>query len=443
MGITRLNFRHSLFYSRADLTAIVTGFKGGLSAGTARKRLQKLEDALGCDLSEVGAMAARKVMTGFADEVEGPPEAIFDIENSFERAFRALIQGPRILGHDVIDLPLGGRASALPNLDDRLSVPDEALIDDDEVELPVPLGPGSDDADMGLDADRFSDSADLADQVLGTLSHAFVGVGQLLRDELRELLYVGPLRAIPSRAYAPPRYPDEARWASGLAAWDALSNGEDDLVEQVGEWLSAAGRLDSGYSVTRRRFRLLDIAGEAFLTLNSGRFVDDVDSLKELLGGLPEEKRLRLIEQATQLELLPSDVGTGISQLVPVVVAALLKRPGVVAIEQPELHVHPRIQVRLGDLFAAHAEGRQFLLETHSEHLLLRLLKRVRETTADELEPGAPRLSKDDLAVNYFESLEPSPGGTSVRRLEVSGRGDFEGYWPEGFFDERRGELLD
>ena len=54
----------------------------------------------------------------------------------------------------------------------------------------------------------------------------------------------------------------------------------------------------------------------------------------------------------------PGDVGVGISQMVPVVVAALRKRDGILAIEQPELHIHPAIQVGIGDLFirAVHAD---------------------------------------------------------------------------------------
>ena len=66
-------------------------------------------------------------------------------------------------------------------------------------------------------------------------------------------------------------------------------------------------------------------------------------------------------------------------------------RPGITAIEQAELHVHPRMQVELGDLFAhGVGQGGIFLIETHSEHLILRLLRRIEETHSGELPEGKP-----------------------------------------------------
>src|SRR5438876_805224 len=81
--------------------------------------------------------------------------------------------------------------------------------------------------------------------------------------------------------------------------------------------------------------------------------------------------------------VLPSEVGAGISQMVPIIIAALVESGrGLALVEQPEIHVHPALQVGLGDIFldAATRQGRQFLIETHSEHLLLRLMHRMRET---------------------------------------------------------------
>jgi predicted ATPase len=79
------------------------------------------------------------------------------------------------------------------------------------------------------------------------------------------------------------------------------------------------------------------------------------------------------------------------------------------------------------------------LIETHSEHLLLRLLRRIRETTAGELPPGHIGLVPDQLAVAFITKDE---GDTKVHSLQVNDRGDFTGYWPKGFFDERSQELF-
>jgi predicted ATPase len=123
------------------------------------------------------------------------------------------------------------------------------------------------------------------------------------------------------------------------------------------------------------------------------------------------------------------------------VVACLHLRNGLVAIEQPELHLHPALQVTIGDLFIEQAVKNDsvFLLETHSEHLLLRLLRRIRETSEDELPPGIAGLTAEQLSVNFVEQTEE---GLRIRLLKVSQDGDSSGDWPKGFFDERSGELF-
>lgn len=103
-------------------------------------------------------------------------------------------------------------------------------------------------------------------------------------------------------------------------------------------------------------------------------------------------------------------------------------RCGILAIEQPELHVHPAIQVGLGDLFIEAVQTREgwvgtrktLLIETHSEHIMLRLLRRIRETTEKELPPGVVGLSANDLSVIYVESAD------GVVRLKRSSRR----FWP-------------
>lgn len=143
----------------------------------------------------------------------------------------------------------------------------------------------------------------------------------------------------------------------------------------------------------------------------------------------------------------PRDVGVGISQMVPVVVACLMDPKGLVAIEQPELHIHPAIQVGMGDLFIEATQGSQpaigaertLLVETHSEHIMLRLLRRIREEVENELPPGIGGITPSDLSVIYVES---GSEGVRFRRLRVSEDGDFLDRWPQGFFDERAEELF-
>ena len=90
------------------------------------------------------------------------------------------------------------------------------------------------------------------------------------------------------------------------------------------------------------------------------------------------------------------------------VVAALSRKTGLVAIEQPELHIHPAFQVALGDFFIEQVNERPdltFILEPHSEHLMLRFLPRIRETGEQEAPPDRT-LSPTELSIYFIEQRE-------------------------------------
>ena len=82
---------------------------------------------------------------------------------------------------------------------------------------------------------------------------------------------------------------------------------------------------------------------------------------------------------------------------------------------------------------------KQFLFETHSEHLLLRLLRRIRQTSEGEIALDGETLSPDDLAVVYIDN---SQGDSTANRLRVREDGEFIDPWPKGFFRERGEELF-
>src|SRR5690606_16292388 len=103
---------------------------------------------------------------------------------------------------------------------------------------------------------------------------------------------------------------------------------------------------------------------------------------------LVSKRHLYFKEIRTDILLSVNQLGTGISQVLPIVVAANSDDLGLVSVEQPELHIHPRFQVELADVFLEAMRKHSFLIETHSEHLILRLLKRVRQTTDEELPDG-------------------------------------------------------
>lgn len=278
-------------------------------------------------------------------------------------------------------------------------------------------------------------------EFIETLSSLIVGPGELVRDALRSFRYLGPLRDVPPRNFDAERSPDESRWAHGLGAWDALFRADPTFINRVNEWLEEEKHLNSGYRVELKRYKELDVESPLFLALRHGWTVDEEMSLEEALESLPVRSRLLIREIQKGVEVQPQDVGVGISQLLPVIVAALHTSRGIVAIEQPELHIHPAWQVVLGDLFLEQAKNKDvlYLLETHSEHLVLRIMRRMRETFTDTLPPGAPAATPEDVTLLYVEAND---GHTLVRNMPLNEAGELVKAWPGGFFEERLSELF-
>jgi AAA ATPase domain/Protein of unknown function (DUF3696) len=135
---------------------------------------------------------------------------------------------------------------------------------------------------------------------------------------------------------------------------------------------------------------------------------------------------LGIVDDQTGDERDLTNVGVGVSQLLPVVVMCLQAQRGdVVLMEQPELHLHPAPQQALGDfLLAMSVSGRQLIVETHSEYLINRLRLRI---------------AKDDgefvsslIKIIYAERRE---GQTHFRSIRPNAYGSFDD-WPDNFFDQ-------
>lgn len=136
------------------------------------------------------------------------------------------------------------------------------------------------------------------------------------------------------------------------------------------------------------------------------------------------------------------DVGSGIGYVLPVLCTLSAGLRDFVTIQQPELHLHPALQAAMGDVFIeSMSNGAQSVVETHSEHLLLRVLRRVRETHNNRAVSKELEIEADDVCVLYFNpSIE---GVTAVKRIRISRDGKFLDRWPRGFFAERSVELFD
>lgn len=121
----------------------------------------------------------------------------------------------------------------------------------------------------------------------------------------------------------------------------------------------------------------------------------------------------------------PIHVGFGLTQVLPIVIAALSAAEGaILLIENPEVHLHPTGQALMGQFLAevAHA-GVQVILETHSDHVLNGVRRAVK----------AQQLKPDQVAIHFFRPRSTDMTQVTSPQLDVSGNLDT---WPEGFFDQ-------
>ena len=236
--------------------------------------------------------------------------------------------------------------------------------------------------------------------------------------------HIGPLREMPERYYLPGHKGDNG--AKALAK-------NTDLLRRVNEEFL---NLQTGYKL------------EIIKLCNPDVEVDNVFLLQ-------------FIDQQNATKATIKDVGFGFSQVLPIVVKSRAEFYKIILIEQPELHLHPAMQAELGDLFIRGVKSveevgnpinfkghfhqptmendNSFMLETHSEHLILRLLRRVRETTEGELPENIPPIKPEDIAVLH---MQPGKNGAVLTHIPITEDGEFAHPWPQGFFPERAKELF-
>lgn len=228
---------------------------------------------------------------------------------------------------------------------------------------------------------------------------------------LRNVYYLGPLRAYPERRYTWAGAQPVDMGRAGQSVVDAILASRDEEIDLPG-------------------FRRKRLTLEAYVA----------QWLKDL--GLIHDFRVAQLAEGSQVfqvlvrkssrsaEVLITDVGFGVSQILPVLVLCFYVPEGsTVILEQPEIHLHPAVQAGLADVLIDAWKKRrvQILLESHSEHLLRRLQRRVAE---EGIQP-------EDLAL-YFCS---APEGESILTpLELDLFGNIAN-WPLDFFGDQLGEV--
>ncbi len=224
---------------------------------------------------------------------------------------------------------------------------------------------------------------------------------------------IGAFRQQPKRQYEFQGHSSQALDLAGQSVVDALiedstrrGKRRNSLLPSVNQWLRRIGRVRvqplRQISRTRRIFevRLKDT--------DSGRWANF------------------------------ADVGFGIGQALPVIVEGLRAEPGTtLLIEEPEIHLHPDAQLAMGDFLADLARsGKQVLVETHSENLLLRLRRLI---VGGRRGGRNRRLDPSDVSIIYVD--KDREGESHATRLSIDDLGQIKG-WPEGFMEEATEERL-
>lgn len=226
--------------------------------------------------------------------------------------------------------------------------------------------------------------------------------------------YLGPLRDEPK-----PIYPN----TGSLDSKDVGYKGEYTAAvlelhkDTIVEYLSPNDLDQEDYTV--KEVRLIQAVLDWLNYMGISSEVKTVDR-----GKLGHELQVKLNEEGKFNDL--TNVGVGVSQVLPILVLSLLsEKNSTIIFEQPELHLHPKVQTRLADFFVTMVHlKKQCILETHSEYLINRLRYKAVSSEKDKIQENV---------MIYF--VEQENGKSKYKPIQINEFGVIED-WPKGFFDE-------
>ena len=294
---------------------------------------------------------------------------------------------------------------------------------------------------------------------------------------LLNLKYLGGLRTMPEKSFFDGGVSKQSNPNSGgIAYWEKIRD-DDFTLKKVNDWLALLFELESDssgeeekcgkYKIVRKKvlnqaqiIRALDFTEdddsssaardllEALFSEESeyagADLTDKLDGVREFVEQCLSEvsgvRALRIIQDGkNQIELTASELGIGVGQVIPLLGAAAGLHDQTILIEQPEIHLHPKQQADLGQIFAQSAKenGNRFVVETHSIHILERLGKMIRETASGDPRDGVS-LNPEDIGVYFVDS---SLGSAKLIKIELTPNGRLDGDFPDEFFNEDYNDL--
>lgn len=249
----------------------------------------------------------------------------------------------------------------------------------------------------------------------------------------RDIATVPPVRSIPSikqltfsdRNHADNHHHDWIEGAIYELIAEALKKNKSQYLSEVNDWLKKL--LATDCALGGKVIKLIDPEPKYEYKANGSKAKIRRYSIELYLS----------VQNGVRVGF--EDVGTGVSQVVPVVALLLsldMNYPAI--LQQPELHLHPKAQSILADLLIE-TVGRehQLTVETHSEHIILRIIRRIVENSTHE--DIGKKLNPNQLRLIYFHPLKH---GSEPHWIRVDEHGDFLDPWPSGFFEERYEDLF-
>jgi predicted ATPase len=226
--------------------------------------------------------------------------------------------------------------------------------------------------------------------------------------------YLGPLREHPQRDYTwgGERPQDVGR--RGELAIAAMLASRDQPTIKVGKGTKRTKTVEARVAMWLRELGLIHSFVLHPITENRKSY----------------EVRVRRTPHSS--EVLITDVGFGVSQILPVLVLCYYAPEGAtIILEQPEIHLHPRGQAGLADIFidAVRTRNVQIILESHSEHLLRRLQRRIAEEALNPEQAALYFCTANAQGTSHAEALQLDPFGNITN-------------WPKDFFGDEMGDLL-